>query len=150
MPNAIFTAVHALVHDSAIPPKAIAEECGIRYGYLMRAADPNEDDVQFQARWIAPATKAAKNDVLVKAIAQECGGVFYRLWPNGTIDTQAARSLKEFGEYIASVADAHTDRTVTPEEFHRAKAQAHEAIAAILAHVEGLRIAANVPPENGR
>lgn len=143
--NAIFPAVHALVHEGAIPPKAIAEESGIRYGYLMRAADPNEDDVQFQARWIAPVTNAAKNDILIKTIAEQCGGAFYRLAGPGKMDQATATSLKEFAEYLSAIADATSDRVVTPAEYYRAKAQAHDAISAILSGVEGLRVTANVP-----
>lgn len=96
----IFPAVRALVHDSAIPPKAIAESCGIRYGYLMRAADDQQDDVQFQARWIAPVTNAAQNDVLIKAIAEQCGGVFYRLIPGTSID-------QDNGEDVTRVLGIH-------------------------------------------
>ncbi|HYF47911.1 MAG TPA: hypothetical protein VEJ63_00780, partial [Planctomycetota bacterium] len=73
-----------------------------------------------------------------------CGGVFFRLTPTGSIDAHTANVLRECSEYLASVADAHSDRKVTPEEFHRAKSNAHEWIAAILAHVEGLRVSAGV------
>lgn len=142
----LFNAIRSLVHDSAIPPKAIADECGIRYGYLMRAADEHQDDVQFQARWIGPVTRSAKNDVLIKFLAADCGGVFVRLDRSGQMDAQTAKSLREFGEYLAAVADAQTDRKVTPEEFHRLKSQAHEAIAAVLEHVEWLRVSAGVEP----
>lgn len=140
----LFSAIRALVHDSTVAPKAIAEEAGIRYGYLMGAADEQRDDVQFQVRWVGPVTRAAKNYVLIKALAAECGGVFYLLDRSASMDSETAKSLREFGEYLSAVADAQTDRRVTPDEFHRAKAQAHECIAAILEHVESLRIGAGV------
>lgn len=142
--SSIFSAVYALVHESAVPPKAIADDAGIRYGYLMRAADEHQDDVQFQARWIGPVTRAANNDCLIKFLAIDCGGVFFRLNRAASLDAETAKSLKEFSEYIAAIADAQDDAKTTPEEFHRVKAQAHEAIAAILAHVEKVRIAAGV------
>lgn len=78
MTGALFAAIRSLVHDSVVPPKAIADDAGIRYGYLMRAADDHQDDVQFQARWIGPVTRAAQNDILIKTLAVECGGVFVR------------------------------------------------------------------------
>lgn len=140
----IFAAVRELVHESAKPPKAIADEAGIRYGYLMRAADEHQDDVQFQARWVGPVTRAANNDCLIKFLAIDCGGVFFRLNRNASMDVETSKALKEFGEYISSVADAQDDLKTTPEEYHKVKAQAHEAIAAILAHVDKLRIAAGV------
>lgn len=144
MSRNIFEAVHAVVHDSIVPPKAIAAEAGIRYGYLMRAADENEDSVQFQARWIGPVTRASKNDELIKFLAIDCGGVFYRLNRSASLDAETAKSLKEFSEYISAIADAQDDQQTTPEEYHRVKSQAHEAIAAILAHVEKVRITAGV------
>lgn len=145
MMGRLFAAIHALVHDSTVPPKAIADEAGIRYGYLMRAADEHQDDVQFQARWVGPVTRAANNDVLIKALAEDCGGVFYRLHRGASMDRETAKSLREFGEYIEACADAQDDTQITPEEFHTANAQAHEAIAAILAHVASLRVRAGVP-----
>ena len=140
----LLAAVRALVHDGPATPKAIASDTGIGYGYLLRAADENQPEVQLQARWIAPLTIASGNDIVIKQIAEECGGVFYRLAPAGAMDTATAKSLKEFGEYLSAVADAQTDRTTTPAEYHHAKGQALDAIAAILAHVEGLRVAAGV------
>lgn len=140
----LFAAVYALVHGGPRPPKALAEEARIGYGYLMRAADENQPEVQLQARWIAPLTIASGNDIVIKQIAEECGGVFYRLAPAGAIDQATASSLKEFSEYLSAVADAQTDRTVQPVEYYHAKAQAMDAIAAILSHVEGLRVAAGV------
>jgi hypothetical protein len=145
MTGALFTAIRNLVHESIVPPKAIADDAGIRYGYLLRAADENEDSVQFQARWVAPVTRAAKNDCLIKHLAIDCGGVFFRLNRVASMDAETSKSLKEFAEFIASVADAQDDQQTTPEEYHRVKAQAHESIAAILSHVEKLRIAAGVP-----
>jgi hypothetical protein len=140
----LFDAVRSLVHESAVPPKALADAAGIRYGYLIRAANEHEDDVQFQARWIGAITRAAQNDCLIKFLAEECGGVFYRLYRSASMDRETAKSLREFGEYIEACADAQDDTKITPEEFHKANAQAHEAIAAILAHTASLRIRAGV------
>lgn len=115
----IFAAVRALVHDSALPPKAIADECGIRYGYLMRAADDQQDDVQFQARWIAPVTKAAQNDVLIRAIAVECGGVFVRVARPGArpsdILTGITEVSREFSESVSALT-ACLDGATSPEK----------------------------------
>lgn len=140
----LFNAIRALVHESGVPPKAIADDAGIRYGYLLRAADEHQDDVQFQARWVGPVTRAANNDCLIKFLAIDCGGVFYRLNRSASMDAETARSLKEFGEYISSLADAQDDQRTTAEEYHRVNAQANEAIAAILSQMGKMRIAAGV------
>lgn len=143
----LFAAVHSLVHDGPKPPKALAAEAEIGYGYLMRAADENQPDVQLQARWIAPLTIASGNDIVINQIAEECGGVFYRLAAAGKIDAATANSLKEFSEYLAAVADAQADRSVTAVEYYRVKAQAMDAIRAVLSHVDGLRVSAGVHVE---
>lgn len=132
-------------HPDAPPAKAIADDCGVGYGYLRRAADPEQPDMQLQARLVAPITHASKNDALITELAEQCGGVFYRLTPGGSIDADTARTLKEFAEFLSAVADARVDQTVTLEEFLRVHTQAHEGIAATLALVEKLRMAAGLP-----
>ena len=90
------------------------------------------------------AVMKAARSLVDAGLAADCGGVFVRLAPAGSFDSNTAHMLKECAEYLASVADAQSDRRVTPEEFHRAKSNAHEWIAAILQHVEGLRVSAGV------
>lgn len=145
----LLEAVRALVHDGPQTPKGLASDIGIGYGYLIRAADEMQPEVQLQARWIAPLTIASGNDIVIKQIAEECGGVFYRLAAPGAIDQATATSLKEFSEYLSAAADAQCQHgadgpDVSVVEYYRVKAQAHEAIAAVLSHVEGLRVKAGV------
>lgn len=141
----LFAAVRSLVHDGPKPPKALAEETEIGYGYLIRAADENQPDVQLQARWIAPLTIASGNDVVINQIAEECGGVFYRV-ASGKIDAATANTLKEFSEYLSALADAQSDQKITAVEYYKAKAQAMDSIRSILSQIEGLRVAAGVEP----
>lgn len=147
-PVNLFQAVQSLIHDSAPQtPKGIASDVGVGYSYLLKAADPEQQDVQFQTRLVGPVTNAAKNDVLIDFLARQCGGVFYRLALPGEMDTATAKTLREFGEYLTEVANAMSDHRVTPEEYHRVKSQGHEAIAAILAHLAGLRVKAGLPED---
>lgn len=145
----LFAAVRSLVHDGPRPPKALAEESKIGYGYLLRAADENQPEVQLQARWIAPLTIASGNDVVINQIAEECGGVFFRV-AAGKIDAATANTLKEFSEYLSALADAQGDSTITAVEYYKAKAQAMDSIRSILSQVEALRVAAGVPAEESR
>src|SRR5688500_2465061 len=72
-------AIQAVVLHSDVPAKALADAIGVRYGYLLDAANPDRDDTQFQARLIAPLTRASRNAAIVQRIAQDCGGVFVPL-----------------------------------------------------------------------
>lgn len=141
----LFAAVDAIVHASGIAVKELAGLIGVRHGYLLRAADANQDDLQLQVRHVVPLTLATGNDILIRTLAQECGGLFVRIGAEGRMDAATAHSLKEFGEFIASIAEAQDAKSeggaaLTLEEFLKVRQQALESAQAVLAHVEGLRI----------
>jgi hypothetical protein len=135
VPESLEDAIYTVVHDGALEPKQLAAATGIRPGYLLDAANPHREDTQFQARFIVPVTKAQRNDAIVRFLCSAVGGVFVRLNAAADADEHTSRSLKEFGDYLHSVAESNSDGRVTPAEAAHVKAQGHEAIAAILAHI---------------
>lgn len=103
----LLEAVRSLIYSGPKAPKALADEIGIGYGYLTKAADENQPDVQLQARWIGPLTLASGNDILIKQIAYECGGTFVRI---ARADSRPASILagisdlsREFSDSIAAL-----------------------------------------------
>jgi hypothetical protein len=135
-------AIYAVVHESAIPAKALASAVGVRVGYLLDAANPNRDDTQFQARLIEPLTKASGNDAIVRYICERVGGLFVRLPRRaGASDVHAARALKEFGEYLERFGDAMQDGLVSRAEFNVIEREATDVIVALLEHIEAMRAA---------
>lgn len=134
----LLQAIDALVNDSKVAPKKIAGDAGIGYGYLMKAADDRQPEVQFQARWVAPVTKAAGNDVLINQIAQECGGIFVRLISGESHDAHTAKTLKEIGEYFTKLAEA-SENGYTHAEVDELESEWQDVVRAGLSHLKKLR-----------
>lgn len=135
----LFAAVNALVHDSEPQtPKGIASDAGVGYGYLLKAADERQQDVQFQTRWVAPVTLAAKNDVLIQFLARECGGVFVRLLVGGSNDAHTAKTLQEVAQYFTKLAELSGDG-YSHAEVDVLEAEWQDAAASALAHLRKLR-----------
>ncbi len=131
-------AVHALVRDSIHPAKKIASEAGVSYGYLIKAADEMQPEFHLQAKLIAPLTVAAENDVVIKQIASECGGVFVRFEPNATQDALTAKVLKEVGEYFTKLADASANG-YTKAEVAGLEVEGDDVIRAVYAQLAKLK-----------
>lgn len=139
--------LHAVVCETKdAPAKALADRIGVRYGYLLDAANPDREEVQFQARWIVPLTLASKNDAIVRYLAEAVGGVFYRVQHDQPADEHTSRALKEFGDYLHAVAVAAADRVYTPAEARIVEEQGLEAVTAILAHIDHVRHLAGIGP----
>lgn len=131
-------ALHTLVQDSKHPAKKIAEEGGISYGYLMKAADELQPEVQLQARVVPGITKASERDDVIEFLAIECGGVFVRLAPHQSHDAHTAKTLKEVGEYISKIAEASVGG-INASELPGIEAEANDVIQSILAHLGKLK-----------
>lgn len=111
-------ALHALIRDSEFPAKKIAEEAGIAYGYLMKAADEMQPEFQLQARLVAPITRASQDDRLIKQIAHDCGGSFVRIPCAGSAPSSVLGAITDISREFADATAALTsclDGT-TPKE----------------------------------
>lgn len=150
IPASLADAIDEVVHGSGKPPKALADEIGISYGYLIAAADANREDTQFQARLIVPATLASGSDAIVRYLAHKAGGVFVRVPEGMQADEHTARFLSETAEYLKTVASASADGVVTRAEAEDTKRKATAAIEALLAHVHSVEArAVDVTPIHG-
>src|SRR5437868_6791618 len=116
LPESFEDALSELVYESGIPAKAIASAVGIRTGYLTDAANAGNDSAHLQARLIAPLTNVTGNDVLIRRICHDCGGVFVPLNRSAAFNERTAEVLKETAEYLHSVAIAEADGKVTERE----------------------------------
>lgn len=140
-------AVARTIRQSKLPAKAVSARAGIRYSYLMRAANPSERDLQFQFRHAAPLMNAAGNYELLHWLARQCQHACFPL-PTAHPDQQeifghAAHLVKETGDVLTDLHAALQDQTITPDEAGRIVAQCHEAISALGAVAEAVtRIAA--------
>lgn len=148
VPESLEDAIYQVVHDGALPPKALAGAAGMRTGYLLDAANPHREETHFQARFIIPITRASQNDAIVRFIAEAVGGVFVRFRHQETSDQHTARALREFADYIAAVDDSKADGVVTVGEVAEVERQANDVIAALVAHVAHLRNRATVEPKS--
>lgn len=145
VPANLAEAIYHVVHESVDPPKALADRVGLRVGYLLDAANPDRDEVQFQARWIVPLTLVTGNDAIVAQLAHAVGGVFYRVATHGRPDEHTAKSLKEFGDYLHTVAVASADSSYTTTEATDCEREGLEVVAAVLAHIDYVRARAGMP-----
>lgn len=131
-------ALEAAADASPKSLKQVADDLGVRYGYLHEALNPNREDTQFQARLLVPFMKATGSfePLRFQAHAMDC--LLVPLGSSGSVDEHTATSLKEFGDYLHSVAAATADGRVTKAEALQVRREAEEAIAAVLAHVASI------------
>lgn len=120
-PRTLLEAIYCLVHHSAADAATIAERIAVRRGYLLDAANPDREDIQFQARLIEPASAAASNDVVVEFLCRLRGGVFVRT-PSFDLEGAIAITqghlevIREIGEDAAKVHEILRDRKLTADE----------------------------------
>ena len=113
-------AVYHVVHHSPLGAREIAERIGVRYAYLLDCANSDREEMQLQARLIAPLTHVTGDTAIVEQLASVCGGVFVPL-PSVTaaapdVIEQTTRAVREFGELLAVTASASADGIVTVAE----------------------------------
>lgn len=108
-PHSVGEAAYCLIHHSEIDARRLAELLGVRYGYLLDAANPDREEVQLQTRLIVPLTMQTGNPVLVEFIARAVGGTFLLLPDSADtlpdVVTQIGAVASAFGEVLTRVAD---------------------------------------------
>lgn len=125
-------AFHATVHRSSAAAKAIAEESGISYQFLVNAANASTHDQLPFAR--LPLVLEACDDLtLLRFLAdrQHCD-VLRRPRVGTASDIQRASvTIREFSQFIEAGAEAMADAVIEPGEFARVEREGLEAIEAI-------------------
>jgi hypothetical protein len=70
-PRNLAESVYCAVHHSAIDARTIAERIGVRVGYLLDAANPDRDDMQFQSRHLIPLMTVTGNLLPLQFLAEQ-------------------------------------------------------------------------------
>lgn len=134
-PRSLAEVLYCVVHHSRIDAGQLADRIGVRKGYLLDAANPDRDEVQFQARWIVPVTLASGNDALLRYLADQCGGVFFAVPQiddaGSDVVQDTAKAVEAFGALLQCGAQAWADRHVSEAEAQTVAQCASAAIAAI-------------------
>lgn len=126
-------ALHATIHSSTAPTKAIAEAAGVGYSALANAALTSEPGNLPFAR-LPLVLEASDNLTLLRFYAQLQGCEVFRLPRVGAVadGRQAAAAMREFAELLEAGAAAAEDAVITPAEFARIDREADDALRAIL------------------
>lgn len=136
-PRTLGEAIYCLILHSDVDAKTIAEHLGVRHGYLLDAANPDREDVQFQARHIDPASEKTRNDALINFICRQRGGVFVRI---PSLDNDDALELtkahlevmREMGEDAAKMQEILRDGKLTQREADTFSEEIDETITKLL------------------
>ncbi len=135
-PRTVAEAIYCLVHHSDIEPRVLAERLGKRYAYLMDAANPDRDTVQFQIQMLIPAMQLTNNWMPLQFLCREMGGVFVPLptvgAEHGDIRKAFMATIQEIGEDSAVIERVLADNIVTAEENRAVSDKLDRTIAALL------------------
>jgi hypothetical protein len=135
-PRSLAEAVYCMVHHSGVDVAEVAKLLCVRTGYLLDAANPDRDEVQFQARMLAPAMTHFKNVKPLQFLCREMNGVFVAFPEVSSTHDDVYRgmcdAIEEVGQSSSAVKKALTDNDVTDEEADAADTEIDEAVAALL------------------
>jgi hypothetical protein len=135
-PRTLAESIYCMVHHSGMDPEEIAKALIVRKGYLLDAANPDRDEVQFQARMLVPAMKATENITPLRFLCREMEGVFVPLPDVSHAHDDVYRGLcdaiEEMGQSSGAVKKALMDDVVTEDEADIVDREIDEAVAALL------------------
>ena len=133
-PRSLAEVIYHLVHHSAIDARAIAEQLGVRYGYLLDAANPDREDLRLQARHVVSLTQITRDTSLLDFMEHQLGRVAVRVPDAETQLALSQTAIATFSQLLTAWCTATTegdDGTVTVGEVETFERQADAAIAAI-------------------
>lgn len=135
---------HPRVKD--LPLKAVAAIIKVRPERLYRAADRLTDHLELQFRHVAPLTRTTGNYALVSQLTRDLHLAWFRLPdPDPTrldLFAHTSEAVAEFGDTLASLRAALADARLTPAEARGVEQEGQEAIAAIAALIESVKMRA--------
>lgn len=135
--RSVSDAVMAVVRFNAKTMTEIANEMGWSVDQLSRATDPSQKP-RFAAEWIVPVTLTTGDFAIVRTICKLVGGVFFQPRRSTSHSASTAKSLQEFSDYLAKYAK-HEAKGFTKEEAEDIENEVHQAIDAMLCHVDKLK-----------
>lgn len=140
-PRTIGEAIYCCALHSRKDSASIAEEIGVRRGYLLDAANPDRDEVQFQARLLVPLMAATGNLEPLRYMAREMNCALAELpkvaQDHGEIRPKFLLVVSQIGECATAIEHGLADGSVTPEDAQRIGKELDDAIEALIA-VKGL------------
>lgn len=135
-PRSLAEAIYCMVHHSGVDVAEVAKLLCTRTGYLLDAANPDREEVQFQARMLAPAMTHFDNVTPLTFLCREMNGVFVPLPDVAPGHEDVYRGLcdaiEEMGQSSSAVKKALLDDEVTEDEAVVVEREVDEAIAALV------------------
>lgn len=135
-PRTLQEALYCVIHHSEIDASTIAARIGVRVGYLHDAANPDRDELQFQARLLIPVMAATGNLMPLRFLAAEFHAAVVELPAAGTDDVDIRQTfmaaVRELGEDAAAIEAVLGDGRVTADEARRVRREVSETIDALV------------------
>jgi hypothetical protein len=117
-------ALYCTIHHADVGTTQIAESLGVRRGYLLDAANPDREDVQFQARLLVPLVRVTGNycvlDLLEHQVRRVAASIPADVTPGAEgpadIFNHAAALLDEANAVIQEARRSIADQVITGDE----------------------------------
>lgn len=148
MTSNVLDAAYNVAHDYPGGVPALAARMDMSKNVLQKKVDPNEADHHLRLDESVKIQKFSNDKRIVKAMAQELGGVFIDLPADevvsdmGLLDTFLKATLHD-GMFANEFQRAWADGKITQDEFKRLKARIYQLIGArlaILAEIERVAV----------
>lgn len=133
-------AIYHQVHHSAADARVVAERLGVRYSYLLDAANPDRDEVQFQARLLVPLMVATSDITILEWMAAQVGCVVTKAEGLATPDPgrELLDVIDRLGALAAADRDAAADGVRDAGEIELLKTRAHAVAREVAEYVAAL------------
>lgn len=136
-------ALHEIISNSPMPPKALAEELGIAYSYLMNSGNPELPEFRFQARFLIPLARLTGDYRAIDFIEHSLGRVAFAL-PPAAADIEETRAklmstINRFGRLAQDASASLEDGRIEPWEAKTIERDAFELIRETLRFLDSVQ-----------
>lgn len=132
-------ALHESTHRSDLPLKAIADGLGVSRSFLTKCADETAPE-SLNSRHLPALATLTSNLAWLDYLEARAGRHAFTLPAAGAIaSVETIATLKEFSEFLASVADGVADGTVSADDAERIQREGLQAIASIHTVIEAAK-----------
>lgn len=131
-------ALDALIHQSALPPKAQADQLGIGYSRLVACTEDSAEWAYHHTRWVVPQTRMTGNFVLMDYLEQQLGrvGVFLPSLKAGAVPPATfenlpifiCRLMTEIGDVAKVSSEWTADRDLSAADRARIRKEVQDVI----------------------
>ncbi len=137
-------AIHAILENSPIPTRQLAEELGVSYGYLMNFGNSEQPDFKMQARLLIPLTRITGDFSAVDFIEHSLGRTALKLPPENKnlsikeVQTELLDAVGVFGELVSNATAALSDNKITNTEAADLERRGYRLISEILEFLQAI------------